>query len=89
MPNLIINFSVGDDVWAVNVQEKRLNFGEIVAIEYVEYFDANQIPYSEVFLTVSDDVANCVLTIPQSAAYELRDEALIALSEIVENSSNC
>lgn len=89
MPNLSILFSPGDYVWTVDEHKKQINYGEIVSIDYIEYSDANQIPYSEIFLTVSDDISNCIIIVPIASAHELKDEALIALADLLDNDSKC
>jgi len=89
MPNLSIIFSPGDYVWTVDEHKKQINYGEIVSIDYTEYLDTNQLPYSETLLTVSDNISNCIIIIPITSAHELKDEALITLANLIDDDSKC
>ena len=89
MPTLTIPYSIGDNVWVVNEHKQSLNYGEILAFEYIEHVLLNGTEKIILLVTLSDSISNCIIVSELDNIFDVKDDALIELATIVEESRKC
>lgn len=89
MPTLTIPYSIGDNVWVVNGHKQSLNYGEILAFEYIEHVLLDGTEKIMLLVTLSDSISNCIIVSELDNIFDVKDDALIELATIVEESRKC
>lgn len=89
MPTLTIPYSIGDNVWVVNEHKQSLNYGEILAFEYIEHVLLDGTEKIMLLVTLSDSISNCIIVSELDNIFDVKDDALIELATIVDESSKC
>lgn len=89
MPTLTIPYSIGDNVWVVNEHKQSLNYGEILAFEYIEHVLLDGTEKIMLLVTLSDSISNCIIVSELDNIFDVKDDALIELATIVEESRKC
>lgn len=89
MPTLTIPYSIGDNVWVVNEHKQSLNYGEILAFEYIEHVLLDDTEKITLLVTLSDSISNCIIVSELDNIFDVKDDALIELATIIEESSKC
>lgn len=89
MPTLTIPYSIGDNVWVVNEHKQSLNYGEILAFEYIEHVLLDGTEKIMLLVTLSDSISNCIIVSELDNIFDVKDDALIELATIVDESLKC
>lgn len=89
MPTLTIPYSIGDNVWVVNGHKQSLNYGEILAFEYIEHVLLDGTEKIMLLVTLSDSISNCIIVSELDNIFDVKDDALIELATIIEESRKC